>query len=117
MYLERIARLRRLLSTRVLFLLTLVMAAATTFLGTPTALAADVSCTGVMSGDASGPLNINGNVTVPSGANCTLSFVNVTGNVQTKQGSTLLINGYSEPSTIGGNVQATNCYSALLKGN
>src|SRR6516164_2737427 len=117
MYLDRITRLQGVLPTRVLFLLTLVMAAATTFFaGTPTAWAADVSCTGVMSGGASGPLNINGNVTVPSGANCTLSFVNVTGNVQAKQGSTLLINGYTEPSTVGGNVLATNCYSALLEG-
>src|ERR1700746_2251207 len=118
MYPERSTRPRRLLTTRVLFLLTLVMAAAATFfVGAPTAWAADVTCTGVMSGGASGPLNIQGNVTVPSGANCTLSFVNVTGNVQAKQGSTLLINGYSEPSTIGGNVEATNCYSALLEGN
>src|SRR5215469_6504017 len=118
MYLERITRLQRVLSTRVLFLLTLVMAAATTFFaGAPTAWAADVTCTGVMSGGASGPLDIQGNVTVPSGANCTLSFVNVTGNVQAKQGSTLLINGYTEPSTIGGNVLANNCYSALLEGN
>ena len=118
MYLDRITRLQGVLSTRVLFLLTLVMAVVTTFFaGAPTAWAADVSCTGAMSGDASGPLNINGNVTVPSGANCTLSFVNVTGNVQAKQGSTLLINGYTEPSTIGGNVLATNCYSALLEGN
>ena len=90
MYLERITRLQCVLSTRVLFLLTLVMAAATTFFaGTPTAWAADVSCTGAMSGDASGPLNINGNVTVPSGANCTLSFVNVTGNVQAKRSACL----------------------------
>src|SRR6516165_6870087 len=118
MYLDRITRLQGVLSTRVLFLLTLVMAVVTTFFaGAPTAWAADVSCTGAMSGDASGPLNINGNVTVPSGANCALSFVNVTGNVQAKQGSTLLINGYTEPSTIGGNVLATNCYSALLEGN
>ena len=111
-------RLRRLLPTRVLFLLTLVMAAATTFFaGTPTAWAADVTCTSMMSGGASGPLNINGNVIVPSGANCTLSFVNVSGNVQTKQGSTLLISAYAEPSTIGGNIEANNCYSVLLEGN
>ena len=117
MSLERNKRLQRLLPTRVLFLLTLVMAAATTFVGAPTAWAADVTCTGSMSGDASGPLNIKGNVTVPNGANCTLSFVNVTGNVQARPGSTLLINGYTEPSTIGGNVQAEKCYSVLLEGN
>ena len=67
MYPERSTRLRRLLPTRVLFLLTLVMAAATTFfVGAPTAWAANVTCTGVMSGGASGPLNIEGNVTVPA---------------------------------------------------
>jgi hypothetical protein len=99
MYLERSTRLQRLLATRVLFLLTLVMAAAMTFVGAPAAWAADVTCTGTMSGDASGPLNIKGNVIVPSGANCTLSFVNVIGNVQAKQGSTLLVSAYTEPST------------------
>ena len=118
MYRERTTRLRRPLPTRVLFLLTLVMAAATTFfVGAPRAWAADVTCTGVMSGGASGPLNIKGNVTVPQDANCTLSFVNVTGNVQANKGSTLLITGYTEPSTIGGNVHANNCYSALLEGS
>ena len=117
MYLERITRLRCLLPTRVLFLLALVIAAATTFVGAPTAWAADATCTSVMSGGASGPLNIKGNVIVPDGANCTLTFVNVTGNVQAGQGSTLLINGYTEPSTIGGNVQAEECYSVLLEGN
>ena len=110
--------LLRLLPTRALFLLTLVMAAATTFFaGVPTAWAANVTCTGPMSGGASGPLNIDGNVTVPQGANCTLTFVNVTGNVQADKGSTLLIDGYTEPSTIGGNVHANNCYSALLQGS
>src|ERR1700722_15988124 len=117
MYREKIARLRRLLPTRVLFLLTLVMAAATTFVGAPTAWAANVTCTGMMGGDASGPLGINGNVIVPTNAHCTLSFVNVTGNVQAIPGSNLLITAYTEPSTIGGNVEATNCYSALLEGN
>ena len=117
MYPERITRLRRLLPTGVLFLLTLVMAAATTFVGAPTAWAANVTCTSVMSGDASGPLNIKGNVIVPTNAHCTLSFVNVTGSVQAAPGSTLLISAYTEPSTIGGNVEAIDCYSALLEGN
>src|SRR5579871_1269903 len=116
MYLERNTRLR-LLPTRVLFLLALVMEAAVPFFaGVPTAWAADVTCTGMMSGNASGALSITGNVSVPQGANCTLSFVNVTGNVRAGKGSTLLITGYTEPSTIGGNVQADGCYSALLEG-
>src|SRR5579863_4686974 len=114
---ERSTRLWRLLPARALFVLTLVMAAAATlFSGAPAARAADVTCTGVMGGGASGPLSIKGNVIVPKDASCTLNFVNVTGNVLAGQGSTLLITGYAEPSTIGGNVQANNCYSALLEG-
>src|SRR3984957_2428078 len=116
MYRERSTRVRHLLSTRVLFLLTLVMAAVTTFVGAPTAWAANVTCTSVMSGDASAPLSIKGNVIVPVDAPCTLSFVNVTGNVQAAAGSTLLISAYTEPSTIGGHVEAIDCYSALLEG-
>src|SRR5690349_22461716 len=112
------ARLRRAWRTRVLFLLALALAAATMCcVGAPAAWAANVTCTGMMSGDSSGPLKIDGNVTVPQGANCTLSFVTVSGNVQASKGSTLLITGYTEPSTIGGNVQAENCYSALLEGS
>ena len=117
MYRERITRLKHLLPTRILFLLAVVTAAAATFVGAPTAWAANVTCTSEMSGDASGPLSIKGNVIVPIDAHCTLTFVNVTGNVQANQGSTLLINAYTEPSTIGGNVEATECYSALLEGN
>jgi hypothetical protein len=40
----------------------------------------------------------------------------VSGNVQARQGSTLLITAYTEPSTISGNVQAEKCYSVLLEG-
>jgi hypothetical protein len=109
--------LRRLLPTRMLLLLSLVTAAATTFFaGAPAAWAGDVTCTSELSGGASGPLDIHGNVFVPPGAHCTLSFVNVTGNVEAGKGSTLLITAYTEPSTIGGNVHADNCYSALLEG-
>ena len=101
--------------TRGLFLLVFVMAAATNFLaGASTAQAADVSCSGTLGGGAT-VTNINGNVKVPDNASCTLNFVNVTGNVQAGHGSTLLITAYTEPSTIGGNVQATQCTSALLR--
>ena len=101
--------------TRGLFLLIFVMAAATNFLaGASTARAADVSCSGTLGGGAT-VTNINGNVKVPDNASCTLNFVNVTGNVQAGHGSTLLITAYTEPSTIGGNVQAEQCKSALLR--
>ena len=132
--------------TRGLFLLIFFMAAATTFFsGAPTAWA-DTTCTGVMNGATPSTIpgfsglnalsTLNGNVTVPSGASCTLMFYNVTGNVQAKDnanltlvyvnvsgnvqvqnGGTLVINAYNEPSTVGGNVQAHQCKSALLQGN
>jgi hypothetical protein len=101
--------------TRGLFIF--VMAAAANFLaGASTARAADVSCSGTLGGGAT-VTNIHGNVKVPDNASCTLNFVNVTGNVQVGHGSTLLITAYTEPSTIGGNVQADQCKSALLQGN
>ena len=102
---------------RILLVLAFVMAAATTFFAGAPAARADVSCTGTLSGGASGPLDIKGNVSVPDKASCTLSFVNVSGDVQVGRGSTLLITAYTEPSTIGGTVQANQCSSALLQGN
>jgi feruloyl esterase len=70
-----------------------------------------------MLGGGSTVTNVNGNVTVPDNASCTLNFVNVKGNVVVGRGSTLLVTAYTEPSTIGGNVQANQCKSALLEGN
>jgi hypothetical protein len=60
---------------------------------------------------------INGNVTVPAGASCTLSFVNITGNVGVGQNATLVVSAYTEPSEIAGNIEAGNCNSVLLQGN
>ena len=54
MYPEKSTRLSRLLPTRVLFLIALVITAA--FVAAPAAWAVDVTCTGVMGGGASGPL-------------------------------------------------------------
>lgn len=117
MYRERSTRLRRLLPTGVLFLLTLALATATDFFaGAPAAQAQNVTCSGTLGGGST-VTNINGNVTVPDNASCTLSFVNVKGNVMAGRNSTLLITAYTEPSTIGGNVQAQQCNSALLEGN
>ena len=73
---------------RILSVFAFVMAVATTLLAGAPSARADVSCSGTLSGGASGMLNVNGNVTVPAGASCTLSFVNVTGNVTTGAGST-----------------------------
>ena len=100
---------------RVLLILAVALVAATTLtVGTPAAQA-DTSCSGTL-GNATSVTNISGNVTVAPGASCTLIFVNVSGNVTAGAGSTLLINGYTEPSTIGGSVTATGCTSALLAG-
>jgi hypothetical protein len=106
----------RVLMTRVLVVLAVVMAAATAFFaGAPTARAAEVTCSGTLGG-GSAVTDINGNVSVPDNASCILNFVNVTGNVTTGRNSSLLITAYTEPSTISGNVQAMQCKSALLQG-
>jgi hypothetical protein len=63
---------------------------------------------------------INGNVTVPNDASCTLGGAvygaNVKGNVSVGRNATLLVAGRQYPSTIAGNVSATQCASALLDG-
>ena len=102
--------------SRLWFVLAFVMAVATSLLGGAPSARADVSCSGTVGGAAT-VTNVNGNVTVPAGASCTLNFVNVTGNVTTGAGSSLLITAYTEPSTIGGNVVAVGCVSAFLQGN
>jgi hypothetical protein len=121
---------------RLMLAFTLAVAAATTLWGG--AARADINCSGMV-GSLTYPATvttIDGNVTVPNGASCTLYAVNVTGNVQTQpggsltmdyvsvngnvqvqNGGTLLLSAYDEPSTIGGNVQADNCASAMLEGN
>lgn len=100
-------------------LLAVALAAATMlFAGAPAARAAATTCAGTLGGNAypAAVTNINGNVVVPDGASCTLYFINVSGNVQVGRGSTLIVNGYNEPSTIAGNVEANGCTSALIEG-
>lgn len=107
------------MKTRAFFLLTFVLAAtAAIFAAAPSAFAADATCSGTLGSNTypATVTNINGNVVVPNGASCTLYFVNVSGNVQVGRGSTLLVDGYNEPSTIAGNVQANGCAAALLEG-
>ncbi len=76
----------------------------------------DTSCAGAIGG---GPAvtTINGDVSVPEGASCTLSFVNVKGSVRVGRGATLAIVAYTEPSSIGGDIEAKNCNAVLLQGN
>ena len=88
----------------------LILAVLATLGGAAAAFAADMTCTGALSG------KITGNVLVPAGASCTLSDVTVTGNVQVLQNASLTVDATQQPATIGGNVQATNCTFALLEG-
>jgi len=101
---------------RFLFVLAFVMAATTTFGGTPTAQAADVICSGTLGGGST-VTNITGNVTVPEKASCTLDFVTVAGDVHVRKGASLVVTAYTEPSTIRGDIRAQNCGSVLLQGN
>ena len=63
---------------------------------------------------------IDGNVSVPSGAYCTIgnSYLGakITGNVLVGQNATLVVQARQYPSTIEGNILATGCSSALLEG-
>lgn len=99
-----------------IFALALAVAVAALFVDASSAYSQNISCSGAVGGGAT-VTTISGNVTVPNGASCTLEFVNVAGNVEVQQGGSLLITAYDEPSTIGGNVDASNCGSALLEGN
>jgi hypothetical protein len=99
-----------------LFVLTATLAIIATLGGASSSHAQNLACAGTVGG-AAGLTTINGNVTVPNGASCTLAFVEVTGNVNVRQGGSLLISAYDEPSTIGGSVTAAKCVSALLEGN
>jgi len=98
------------------FVLSLALTVAVLFCGASVSYAQSINCTGTVGG-GSAVTTVNGNVTVPGGASCTLEFVDVTGNVTLQPGGSLLIAGYLEPSTIGGNVQASGCGSTLLEGN
>ena len=88
----------------------LIIAVAILVGGASAVYAANTSCTGTLNG------NITGNIVVPGGASCTLSDATVTGGVQVSQGASLTVDATQQPTTIGGNVQAINCASALLEG-
>jgi feruloyl esterase len=105
------------MTTRLFLALAFVVSAAIQFLAAPPlATANEMTCSGLIGGQ-SAVTNIDGNVTVPNGKSCTLSFVNIKGNVRVDRSATLIVSGYSEPSTIGGNIEATDCNSVLLNGN
>jgi hypothetical protein len=74
----------------------------------------DMSCSGPMGG---GRTVTNGNVTVSEGRSCTLSFVNITGNVRVESEATLIGSAYTRPSEVGADIEPKNCKSVLLQGN
>jgi hypothetical protein len=90
------------------FGLTILLSAAIQCFVAPQTRAGDLSCSGLIGG---GPTvsPIDGNVTVPDGKSCTLSLVNITGNVGVGSDATLTVLAYTEPSSIGGDIEAKNC--------
>jgi hypothetical protein len=108
--------LMTLMTSRFFFVLTILLSAASQLCGPTAARAGDMNCSGLIGGGRT-VTNINGNVTVPAGTSCTLSFVNIAGNVAVGQNATLVVSAYTEPSEIGGNIEANNCNSVLLQGN
>jgi hypothetical protein len=105
------------MTTRLLFVLTILLSAAIQcFVPQPQARAGDTSCSGLIGGGRT-VTNIDGNVTVPDGTSCTLSFVNIAGNVRVGRDATLIVSAFTEPSSIGGDVEAKNCKEVGLRGN
>jgi hypothetical protein len=103
-------------TNRFLFVLTILLSALSHLFGPPAARAGDMTCSGLIGG-ARTVTTIDGNVTVPAGTSCTLSFVSITGNVAVGQNATLVVSAYLEPSEIAGNIEANTCNAVLLQGN
>lgn len=95
--------------------LALAVTVAALFCGASVSYAQNINCRGTVGGGAA-VTTVNGNVTVPSRASCTLEFVDVTGNVTVQLRGSLLITAYDEPSTIASSVEANSCISTLLEG-
>jgi tannase/feruloyl esterase len=105
------------MTVRLLLMLTILLSAATQCLADQSkGPGGGMNCAGQVGG---GPAvtHINGNVTVPAGKSCTLSFVNIKGDVRVERDATLTISAHTEPSSIGGDIEARNCNSVLLQGN
>jgi Tannase and feruloyl esterase len=105
------------MTSRLLFMLAVLLPATTQcFADEPPGRGAEMHCAGLIGG---GPTvtSIDGGVIVAAGDTCTLSFVNIKGDVRVGRDATLIVSAYTEPSEIGGNVEARNCKSVLLQGN
>ena len=69
------------------------------------------TCSGTLTGA------VPDSVVVPAGATCVIQGAAIAGGIDVGHGGTLVVSGYLEPSTVGGDVEASRCASALLKGN
>ena len=88
-----------------------ILLCAALLLGGAPAAAAEIMCNGSLTG------KIAGDLVVPAGAGCTLYQARVSGDVRVMQNATLLVDGREEWTSIGGNVTAAGCASALLDGS
>jgi hypothetical protein len=94
------------MTTRLLFMLTILLSAVIQcFVPQPQARAGDISCSGLIGGGRT-VTDIDGNVSVPDGISCTLSFINIKGNVQVGRDATLIVSAYTEPPEIGAEYRA-----------
>jgi hypothetical protein len=103
------------MTARLLFILTILLCAATQCLAGQGS-GSGTTCAGAIGGGPAVTI-INGDVTVPDGKSCMLSFVNVKGDVRVGRNASLTIAAYTEPSSIGGDIEARNCNFVLLQGN
>jgi feruloyl esterase len=105
------------MTNRLLLVLTIFLSAITQcFADHSPGGSGDTSCAGLIGGGPAVTM-INGDVIVPDGKSCTLSFVNVKGGIQVGRDATLTVLAYTEPSFIGGDIEARNCNTVLLQGN
>jgi feruloyl esterase len=93
------------------FSASVILLCAALLLGGARATAAEIVCNGSLTG------TIAANLVVPAGAGCMLYQARVSGDVRVMQDATLLVDGREEWTSIGGNVTAAGCVSALLDGS
>ena len=105
------------MTTRILLVLTFVMAVAATLLTGTGSARADISCSGTVGGGAS-VTNVSGNVNVPAGASLGPQLRECEAAASRWQAAPACLSmAYTEPSTIGGSITAAGCASTYLEGN
>ena len=99
-----------------IFTLTLALAAASLLGGASTARA-DTNCTRTLGGAAM-VTTVNGNITVPKGASCTISFANISGNISVSQDTrpwlSTLTTSRPRSAAISKAITANRCYSKAM---